>query len=77
MLEKGIHLNFFLNYCDSVFTLIMRKEGKYTYCPEIHVDHQHWSVGKAQLDGAYEFAKTKFEEDKKAFEETCKKLKLC
>ena len=76
MLEKGIHLDFFLSYCDDVFTLIMRKEGKYTYCSEIHVDHQHWSVDKAPLDETYEFAKTKLKEDEQAFKETCKKLGL-
>jgi hypothetical protein len=76
MLEKGIHLDFFLSYCDDVFTMIMRKEGKYTYCSDIHVEHQHWSVDKAPLDETYEFAKNKLEEDKNAFEKVCKRLGL-
>lgn len=76
MLTKGIHLEFFLNFCDNIFSELMVKEGKYTYCPDIKVDHQHYCVGKAPPDKTYEYARTRFEDDRKAYFKKKQELNL-
>lgn len=67
MLEKGIHIEFFLNYCDNLFTDLMKRDNKYTYCPEIKVEHHHHINGKAKKDETYTHAGTKFFEDQQAY----------
>lgn len=76
MLEKGIHLDFFLNFCDNIFTELMIKDGKYTYCPEIKVEHQHHVNRKAPLDETYIYANTQFEKDRETYFKTKQKLGL-
>lgn len=76
MLEKGIHLEFFLNFCDNVFTEIMVKEGKYYYCPDIKVDHQHWVNKGAQPDATYAVAQAKFTQDQDTYYKVKKQLGL-
>lgn len=76
MLEKGIYLDFFLNFCDNIFTELMTKEGKYTYCPEIKVEHQHHCVGKAPADETYKYANTQFEKDRQTYIRIKKELGL-
>lgn len=56
---------YFLNFADNEFTEIMRDEmGKYTYCPEIKVDHEHWCNGKAEKDETYKHASSLFVQDR-------------
>jgi hypothetical protein len=76
MLENGIHLEFFLNFCDNVFTEIMVKKRKYVYCPEIRVEHQHWINRKAPPDDTYAYAASKFDEDRAAYYRVRAKLGL-
>lgn len=67
MLESGIHLEFFLNFCDNIFTEIMTKKGKYIYAPSVKVDHQHWVNKKAPHDNTYAYAQTRFEQDRENY----------
>jgi hypothetical protein len=76
MIEKGIHLDFFLNFCDNIFTEIMRKENKYTYLPDINVDHQHFSQRKSPLDETYAYANTQYDKDRETYFIIKKKLNL-
>lgn len=76
MLEKGIHLEFFLNYCDNLFTDLMKRDNKYTYCPEIKVEHHHHINGKAKKDETYTHAGTKFFEDQQTYYKLKKQLGL-
>lgn len=76
MLEKGIHLEFFLNYCDNLFTDLMNRDGKYTYCPEIKVEHHHHVNGKAKLDETYKYASSKFMEEQATYYKLKKELGL-
>lgn len=76
MLDKGIYLDFFLNFCDNIFSEVMKKEGKYTYCPGIIVDHQHWVNRKASPDETYKHAGTLFEQDRQTYFRIRKELEL-
>jgi hypothetical protein len=76
MLEKGIYLEFFLNFCDNIFTEVMIKENKYFYCPEIKVDHQHWVNKKAVPDETYAIAQTHFAKDQETYYKVKKQLGL-
>lgn len=76
MLEKGLYLEFFLNFCDNIFTEVMVKEGKYIYCPDIKVDHQHWVNRKAKPDETYAIALSKFEQDREVYNRLHKEMNL-
>ncbi len=67
MYKYGTYDGFFLNFCDNLFTEVMEKKGKYTYCPEIHVEHQHHINKKAPMDDTYAFAQTKYAEDRELY----------
>ncbi len=76
MLDRGLHLEFFLNYCDNLFTDIMARDRKYTYCPEIKVEHHHHINGKAKKDETYTYASSKFMEDQQTYYKLKKQMGL-
>ena len=76
MLRDGIHMEFFLNYCDNIFTEIMVKKGKYIYCSDVFVDHHHWVNNKAIPDETYAVAESKKEQDRLTYEQLHKELNL-
>jgi len=76
ILTKGIYLDFFLNFCDNIFTEVMQRDNKYTYCPEIKVEHQHNVNGKAPDDETYRYARTLFEKDRETYIRIKKELGL-
>lgn len=63
------HKDYFLNYADNEFTIIMTAKGKYLYCPEVNVEHAHHVNKKAPLDDTYAHANTKVDDDRLLFEQ--------
>lgn len=57
------HKGYFLNFADNEATERLIAKGKYLYCPEIYVDHQHAVVGKATNDRTYQAGQAKYAED--------------
>ena len=67
-MRKYTYKGYFLNFADNEFTEIMEKQGTYLYVPEVKVDHQHHSAGKAPADETYAYANTRYPADHGLYE---------
>jgi hypothetical protein len=61
--------NYRHHYWDTEFTDVMTMKNKYLIVPQAFLDHQHYTVGRSDIDNTYAGTNRTFRDDMKIYEE--------